>query len=160
MNIELRRFFESDDVRQDFDYEFPAEDDLFSSPVHVSGFVKNATGIVSLSAKAEFTVSTQCAKCAKNITKSMTVPVKHFLIAHLNDENNDEYILVENMVLDLDELVMEDIYLSFPTRFLCKEDCKGLCPFCGKDLNEGECGCRKPVDPRLAALQELLRDEE
>ena len=63
-------------------------------------------------------------------------------------------------VVDLDELVMEDSYLSFPTRFLCKVDCKGLCPYCGQALNEGDCGCRKPVDPRLAALQELLRDDE
>ena len=69
-------------------------------------------------------------------------------------------ILVENMVLDLDELVIEDVFLSLPSRFLCKSDCKGLCNYCGHDLNESDCGCKKPVDPRLAALQQLLSDEE
>lgn len=160
MNIELRRFFENDDLCQDFAYEFDAEDDLISSPVSVAGYVKTATGIVSVSAEAVFTVSTQCAKCAKNIRKKLTVPVKHFLIDKLQDESNDDYIVVEDLVLKLDELVLEDIYLSFPSRFLCNKDCKGLCPYCGTDLNEGECGCKKPVDPRLAALQQLLADDE
>lgn len=160
MNIELRRFFESDDIRQDFDYEFTAEDVLFASPIAVKGTIKNSTGIVSLSAEAQFTVSTQCAKCAKDISKKLTVPVKHSLVNHLNDEDNDEYILVEDMNFSLDDLVLEDVYLSFPSRFLCKDDCKGLCPYCGKDLNEGKCGCKKEIDPRLAALQQLLADDE
>lgn len=160
MQIELRRFFENDDIKQEFDYEFTCDDELFSKPVHVKGFVKNSTGIVSLKAMADFTISTQCAKCAKNISKNMSVPVSHFLVSKLNDEDNDNFILVENMLLDLDGLVMEDMYLSLPLRFLCKEDCKGLCPYCGKDLNDGECGCKKPVDPRLAVLSQLLSDDE
>ena len=160
MNIELRRIFESDDIRQDFDYSFSAEDELISTDVAVKGYVKNATGIVSVSAEAEFTVSTQCAKCAKDIRKKMNVAVNHFLIDELHDEDNDEYIVVEDLNLNLDELVMEDIYLSLPTRIICKKDCQGLCPYCGKDLNEGSCDCKKTVDPRLAALQALLTDDE
>lgn len=160
MNIELRRFFENDDISLDFAYEFNADDDLISSPVAVKGYVKAATGIVSISAEAVLTVSTQCAKCAKDISKKLTVPVKHFLIDKLQDEDNDDYIVVEDMVLKLDELVLEDIFLSLPSRFLCNKDCKGLCPYCGKDLNDGDCGCKKPVDPRLAALQQLLSDDE
>lgn len=160
MNIDLRRFFENDDISQDFDYEFSADDELIPEPVKVKGFIKGSTGVVSLSSAAECSVCTQCAKCAKDISIKLDVPVEHLLISHLNDEDNDDYILVENMVLDLDELALEDIYLSLPSRFLCKKDCKGLCPFCGKDINEGECGCKKPVDPRLAALQKLLTDDE
>lgn len=159
MNIELRRFFESDGARQDFEYEFTSVDGIFS-PISVKGFIKNSAGIVSLSAEARFTVSAQCAKCAKSISKEMCVPVRHFLINHLNNEDNDEYILVEDMVLKLDELVMEDIYLSLPSRFLCKDDCKGLCPICGKDLNEGECGCKREIDPRLAVLQRFFDNDD
>lgn len=160
MNIDLRRFFENDDIRQDFSYEFPADDVLIPDSVKVSGFVKSSTGVVSLSSVAECTVSTQCAKCAKDISIKLNIPVDHLLISHLNDEDNDDYILVENPVLNLDDLVLEDIFLSLPSRFLCKKDCKGLCPICGKDLNEGECGCKRPIDPRLAALQQLLSDDE
>lgn len=160
MKIELRRFFENDNIKQDFSYSFNAEDELFSSDVVVKGYVKTATGIVSLSAEAEFVVSTQCAKCAKDITKKLRVKVNHFLIDKLNNEDNDDYIVVEDMVLNLDELILEDIYLSLPTIFVCKSDCKGLCSICGADLNDGVCNCKKPIDPRLSALQALLDDEE
>ncbi len=160
MKIELRRFFENDNIRQDFTYSFKAEDDLISSDVTVEGYVKVATGIVSLSAEAVFAVSTQCAKCAKDVNKKLKVSVRHFLIDKLNNEDNDDYIVVEDMVLNLDELILEDIYLSLPTIFVCKNDCKGLCSICGADLNDGPCNCKKPVDPRLAVLQSLLDDEE
>ena len=160
MNIDLRRYFENDDIRQNFDYECSVDDEMIDGSIAVVGGLKGSTGVVSLSANADFSVRTQCAKCAKDISRKLSVPVEHLLISHLNDEDNDDYILVENMVLDLDELVIEDVFLSLPSRFLCKSDCKGLCTYCGHDLNEGDCGCKKPVDPRLAALQQLLSDEE
>ncbi len=159
MNIELRRYFENDGVL-DIDYCFVSNDVLFSAPIAVSGCLKSANGIVSLTVVADCSVSSLCAKCAKDIVKKLKVPVEHLLVSHLNDEDNDDFIVVEDMLLNLDELVIEDVYLSLPTRFLCKDDCKGLCPYCGNDLNEGECNCKKPVDPRLAALQMLLNDEE
>ena len=60
-------------------------------------------------------------------------------------------------LIDLDELVMSDLLLTLPMKHLCREDCKGLCAQCGKNLNEGDCGCiKKPVDPRLEALRKLL----
>ena len=58
--------------------------------------------------------------------------------------------------LDLSQLALEDVFLSLPSKLLCKEDCKGICPQCGKNLNEGPCGCKKEVDPRLAALLDFL----
>ena len=60
----------------------------------------------------------------------------------------------------LTALVSEDAYLAIPYRMLCREDCKGLCPRCGKNLNEGPCGCSAPGDPRLAVLAQLLEDTQ
>ncbi|MCD7828600.1 MAG: DUF177 domain-containing protein [Clostridiales bacterium] len=160
MHLDLRRFFENNDIREPFEYNFKSNDSFVSSDIHVSGVVNNTAGIVSVSANADLCITVHCARCAKEIQKKLSVPVKHYLIAHLNNEDNDEYILVEDMELDLDRLVMEDIYLTLPSRFLCKPDCKGLCPVCGKDLNDGECGCKKATDPRLAVLQSLLSDEK
>ena len=55
------------------------------------------------------------------------------------------------------EQLSEILLLDFPTRVLCSEDCKGLCHKCGKDLNEGDCGCdHREIDPRFAVLQQLL----
>ena len=66
-------------------------------------------------------------------------------------------MVVPDDQLDLDQLLTEDILLDLPSKFLCSPDCKGLGPICGKNLNQGDCGCEKDtVDPRLAILKELL----
>jgi uncharacterized metal-binding protein YceD (DUF177 family) len=57
--------------------------------------------------------------------------------------------------LDLEPLFREQFILAIPFAPLCREDCKGLCPQCGTDLNTGTCACEKPIDPRLAALKGL-----
>ena len=72
-------------------------------------------------------------------------------------EDNDDYILVPTGMIDIDELIMTDVTLEVPFQLLCREDCKGLCPVCGSDLNEKTCNCnQKQIDPRLEKLKMLL----
>ncbi|HVE86132.1 MAG TPA: DUF177 domain-containing protein [Myxococcales bacterium] len=62
----------------------------------------------------------------------------------------------DGRTIDLDPIVQEQVLLALPVSVLCKDECKGLCPVCGQDLNEAECGCeRKVVDPRLAVLKSI-----
>lgn len=62
----------------------------------------------------------------------------------------------ENDEIDLGQLMREQFYLTLPMKPLCREDCKGLCPVCGTNLNAGACNCNSAWDdPRLAALREL-----
>ena len=62
----------------------------------------------------------------------------------------------ENDEIDLGQLMREQFYLSLPMKPLCSDDCKGLCPRCGKNLNRETCDCKRDWDdPRLAALREL-----
>ncbi len=61
----------------------------------------------------------------------------------------------EGEYIDLEPLFREQFVLAVPYAPLCKEDCKGLCPQCGTDLNTGTCACEKPIDPRLAGLKGL-----
>ena len=75
--------------------------------------------------------------------------------ATLETEPHTDSVLPD-LVLDLDALAEEDVVLNLPSKVLCKEDCKGLCPQCGKNLNDGPCDCKEPVDPRLAGLLDLL----
>lgn len=64
-------------------------------------------------------------------------------------------------VLDFSEGFMEAVILALPIKRLCREDCRGLCPRCGTNLNQGNCGCREErVDPRLAPLRQLLSKKE
>lgn len=163
MKVSLEQVFNIEGYSKDFDYSFTPDytlSDDFSlvSPVFFKGSVKNNSGIVTLKGEAGFDASVVCSRCAEDFSKSFRTDVEHILVSELQDEDNDELYLVEGKELDLDSLVCEDIILSLPFVFLCKEDCKGICSVCGKNLNEGVCDCKKPVDPRLAALLELSFD--
>jgi uncharacterized protein len=58
--------------------------------------------------------------------------------------------------VDLSEVVRQAVLLAVPVHPLCRGDCRGLCPQCGRDLNEGACGCAPEPDPRWQALRALL----
>ncbi|MBR5524560.1 MAG: DUF177 domain-containing protein [Clostridia bacterium] len=129
----------------------------FSAPVRVTGAVTVRAGVVQLSARAQLVYDGQCDRCLTPFARPYDIPLEHTLVATLEDEENDDYILLENYQLDLTDLVMTDVLLELPYKSLCREDCRGLCPLCGTNLNEGLCGCnRKSVDPRLAVLGQLL----
>ena len=65
----------------------------------------------------------------------------------------------ENDEIDLGQLMREQFYLAVPMKPLCGEDCKGLCPVCGTNLNRGTCACQRDwEDPRFAALKALKRE--
>ena len=95
-----------------------------------------------------------------DIERKYGFSLKKIIVSKMENENDDydDYIVVENNVLDLDALINEEIQLFLPIKMLCKEDCKGLCQGCGKNLNYEKCECEKEVDPRLAALSDLLID--
>lgn len=139
--------YEFDFSEEEFGGVFP-----FTTPVTLEGEIRNTAGIVTIEAKADFSMEVTCDRCAEDISPKFTVDVEHGLVASLNHEDNDDYILVEDMKLDIKQLTLEDIYLALPGKFLCKEDCKGLCSECGANLNEGSCNCKKPIDPRWEAL--------
>jgi uncharacterized protein len=62
--------------------------------------------------------------------------------------------------IDLNELLREQFYLALPMKPLCREDCQGLCPQCGTNLNAGTCDCASEwIDPRLAALKNIKTRE-
>lgn len=130
----------------------------FTTPVVLHGEIVNRAGVVTVCANASFDFEAPCDRCAANVKKHFNVPIEHGLVAELNNEDNDDYILVDNMQLDIEQLTLEDIYLFLPSKFLCKDDCKGICPKCGTNLNETSCECKKEIDPRLEALLSFLDD--
>ena len=162
MFIELEPLFNNIGMTVPVDYSMDMSGESFYSGypfkkgVYVSGELKNRAGIVSVEAVAEVEVETECDRCADPVKRVFRVPVSHTLVTSLNDEENDELILVEDMHFELDSFVREDILLSLPGKILCSEECKGVCQFCGKNLNRSQCSCKKPTDPRLEALKQLL----
>ena len=92
------------------------------------------------------------------------IPIERFNREEADPLDDEPNIITEEGFIDLAPIVREEGILAIPIQALCKPDCKGLCPHCGQDLNEGACDCKtEPIDPRLAplrALLEQLEDEE
>lgn len=165
MILDLESVFNTEGLEKSFDFELDLSEEEFSGekpfkkPVRVSGKVGNHTGVVELTAKAYPVLELNCDRCAKPVTAEPKMEFFHTLVTHLNDESNDELLLVDDLRFDVGALITEDIFLSLPSKFLCREDCKGVCPGCGKDLNVESCSCQKEVDPRLEALRQLLDNQ-
>ena len=112
-----------------------------------------------LEGSAETTLELVCDRCLKPFRQEMHLPVSILLAETLEDEENDEIVLLDNGEVDLDEVFTTAAVLNMDAKHVCSEDCKGLCPTCGADLNEGSCGCKPERDPRFAALAQLLDKE-
>jgi len=118
---------------------------------------------VRLAGRLEATVEMNCDRCLK----SLTMPVdQSFDLLYLPPEKTSQekelgdddlsIAFYHDQVIDIDDLVREQVELALPMARLCSEECRGLCPECGANLNEGDCPCsREQVDMRWSALKEL-----
>ena len=111
------------------------------SPVIVNGTVRNRAGVVTLEYTAKSTFVTQCDRCLKELEREFSCSFEHILVRYLANGENDDYIVCAQDRLDMDDVALNDVLLEMPTKTLCSEDCKGLCPVCGADLNTADCGC-------------------
>ena len=123
--------------------------------VQMEGKITNTAGYIKLEAVVSLHYRTSCARCAEPLERTLEVPVEKdiALRSQLQDDDTDDYIVIDTPMIDLEPIAIEELYLGMPMRDLCSDDCRGLCPKCGKNLNEGTCSCpeREP-DPRLAIL--------
>lgn len=148
MIADLRRIFYTSDLKQEFDYfvpgtEFPKNDSYaFKGDVLVFGCVYNRADVVHLDYSVKFTLSIICDRCLKELDREYSFDFRRIVVKNVNSDN-DEFIVAENDRIDLTEIAASDLLLSLPTKMLCMDDCKGLCPVCGCDLNESDCGCRE-----------------
>ena len=119
------------------------------------GRVRNEAGILRLDGVLTAEMLCVCDRCGEEFEslKQMRLDVT---IVEENPEEDPSLFVLEGNEIDLDEILSTCFILDMETKFLCREDCKGLCPTCGKNLNLGPCGCRKTLDPRFAVLEQLL----
>lgn len=128
-------------------------------PVDIKGRVFNRADVVNLELTASYEFSAPCDRCGVQTVTMHSVEINRMLALSSQGEQNDAIITVPDMKLDVDELVFSEVFLSLPTKHLCSETCKGICPMCGKCLNEGSCECKTDeIDPRLSKLKELLEN--
>ena len=163
MLFNLKKVFLTEDEIQNAEYDLDLHDlefngtAPFKTPVRVSAKAENRAGVVDLAVTAAFDYTAPCDRCGEETITPFVSSFNHTVVQSLVGENESDYIEAPDFVIELDAAVTADILLELPAKHLCKEDCKGLCPKCGKNLNTGECGCDlRETDPRLEVLKSLL----
>ena len=113
-------------------------------------------GVLDLKANVSAELVTYCARCLKEINLPLTFDFSETLVlsGQETSADADSVIFFEGREIDVGEIAINNLLLSISTKYLCKDDCLGLCPKCGKDLNEGNCDCDfVEIDPRWEKLK-------
>ncbi|MDD4753744.1 MAG: DUF177 domain-containing protein [Desulfitobacteriaceae bacterium] len=130
------------------------------SPISFSGTVENSGHGLVIDGEISTIVEMPCSRCAEKLQYPVQVPF-HEVYMHRRETatNEEEVYFYEGDKIDILPQVLQAFLLELPMKVLCREECKGLCPACGTNLNIKECRCeRELIDPRLAALKNLLND--
>ena len=118
-------------------------------------------GKARIEGRAKIVLKMNCDRCLKEVDEVLNLDFFREVfapdeIAESTDEKCDQTFM-DGYQLNVEDLINDEILLSLPMKVLCKEDCKGICRQCGKDLNEGECGCDTFVlDPRMAVIKDIF----
>ncbi|MDD5084880.1 MAG: DUF177 domain-containing protein [Candidatus Omnitrophica bacterium] len=125
---------ESFDVEHSYDpkeLNVVENDVLYASPLLLKGVVERFKDSILFRGELKAKVEMICARCLSAISKEI-------------DETFDLFYPVKGgKTIDTTDEIRETVILSYPVKFLCREDCKGLCPVCGNNLNETKCKCKK-----------------
>lgn len=127
--------------------------------IKIKGGIYNTEDGIYLQAKVYFEFETKCSRCLKEITIEEENNLEYRIQFKEDEEisSDEEVIKVSGYAIDLTKPIISSILLSIPMKTICDENCKGICPQCGNDLNEGQCNCKNNnIDPRLAKLKELM----
>ena len=129
-----------------------------SKPVLAYGKVRNTAGVLELTGELTTTLHGVCDRCASEFTRAVQIPIHAVLVSEEElEQEEDEWVFgIHDGCADLTDIITTAFVLNMDSQLLCRPDCKGVCFRCGKNLNEGPCGCRKEPDSRFAVLQQLL----
>ena len=106
------------------------------------------------------TLLSECVRCLTDFQLPLAIDFTELYAFSQKSATESELILPEDAHINLRPLIREYMLLDIPIKPLCKLDCKGLCPICGENLNEGSCNHRpEDIDPRLSVLKSLLDEE-
>ena len=161
MRLNLREIIEIPGASLPFECSLDTEGLDFSSVAgyraqpHAVGRVYNEAGVLRLEGTLTADMLCICDRCGAEF-ESVKETVLDAVIVEEDTGVNPELFILDGDEIDLSEILSTLFILDMETKFLCREDCKGLCDRCGKNLNLGPCGCGKQIDPRFAVLEQLL----
>lgn len=143
--------------------DFLGEEFKFPEGLLVDGKITNNTKSLHLTANVSGKMEVLCARCLKPIYKEVNFEISEILVKDSETDltEEDDVVIFSGYSLDVDDIVINNFLMNVSGKYLCKEDCKGLCSKCGQDLNVGSCSCSDDeIDPRWAALAEIMKNSD
>lgn len=139
-------------------FDGSGNDFAFDTPVKITCRFTNMGGIVQMDGHFEIGYLVKCSRCLKDVRSSMEADLKEEFVQEGQLKDDDSYAYSDKVIM-LDKVLKDNIILNLPVKQTCSEDCKGLCPECGVDLNIDKCSCLKEeLDPRMEALKDFFKD--
>ena len=132
---------------------------LEKSPVNLT-FTNLGKGRASVEGQVEFVFAMNCDRCLKPVEEKREICFTREVWAPdmaADSSIYEEQLFMEGFQMNVEDLLISEIVTSWPMKILCKPDCKGICPKCGRDLNTGTCDCDTFVpDPRMAVIKDIF----
>lgn len=164
MLLEINKFLSSDDVSLKVNENFTINDEEFlkearlDKNVLITGEIYKIKDSLTFSGKLEYVITVECARCLKEFDKKIETKFLADLVEEEDMESDNLQMVITDGTIKMDQAIKQLIYLSMPMKSLCRDDCKGICPNCGVNLNEETCQCENSItDPRFDKLKDLLK---
>jgi uncharacterized protein len=157
-------------VSRDFEFlslDLVEENAVFLQPTHADLTVKKTGEEIGIKGRLTARLSFICSRCLAPFEYPIDSHFELFLLPdeldgveeELKDEDVDKRFYYGQHI-DLNEIVLEQLNLTFPTKPLCSENCQGICAVCGHLVREGKCVCAvQDSDPRLDRLKNFMKDK-
>ncbi|TQQ84672.1 DUF177 domain-containing protein [Peptacetobacter hominis] len=177
MIVNIEKLSRKETERVDFKFCEEADsisccDEIYklASPVEVEGKISRNNKGLYINADVSFTVADKCSRCLETVDIPLEYNIQGFIVNeddYTEDdyEDYDAFLIDGRSEVDIMDIIAQTIDFNMPHKVLCREDCKGLCPGCGANLNVEDCRCSEKIndedniDPRFAKLKELLKNE-
>jgi uncharacterized protein len=129
--------------------------------INFSGVLKKVGDIFLLDGKVNAVLELTCSRCLDKFPYTVNININEkFTDGKNTDENEDDLIFIDDSSIDVTEVIENNIILTLPIKRLCSDDCSGLCPRCGVNLNKSTCSCEKAeTDIRWAKLKDMFSDD-
>ena len=158
MDLNISEILKTKGARLSFEFQERLDEIGFPAlygPVSVRGAAESTGESVGIKGEGSFSADLVCDRCLAPVKTEVSFRFSENIAKDQTDGSAARFIGSD--VVDIGPLVAESVLAAMPMKVLCREDCRGLCPMCGTNLNESACSCESlSIDPRFESLRSLF----